>query len=70
MRLMIGFIVLLSVVPAFSQKREASKEVRSQLFKQVLADIDLRECMQSEEGGVRAAEEGTTVEEVDLNRDG
>ena len=71
MRLMIGFIVLLSVVPAFSQKREASKEVRSKVFKQVLADVgELRECMQSEQGGVRAAEEGTTVEEVDLNRDG
>lgn len=54
-----------------AQKREASKEVRSKLFKQVMSDIaDLRDCIAREEGGVRAAEEGTTVEEVDLNRDG
>lgn len=54
-----------------AQKREASKEVRSKLFKQVMADIkELRECIAQEEGGARAAEEGTTVEEVDLNRDG
>lgn len=64
------FIIIVSVVPAVAQNREASKEVRSRLFKQVLADIDYRDCMQSEEGGLRAAEEGTTVEEVDLNRDG
>lgn len=54
-----------------SQKREASKEVRSKLFKQVMSDMtELRECVAREEGGVRTAEEGTTVEEVDLNRDG
>ena len=54
-----------------AQKREASKEVRSKIFKQVMADIkDLRECVEQEEGGVRVAEERTTIEEVDLNRDG
>jgi hypothetical protein len=53
------------------QHREASKEVRSRLFKQVIADFgELRECIAREEGGARTAEEGTTVEEVDLNRDG
>jgi hypothetical protein len=65
------FVVLLTLFSAFGQNREASKEVRSKLFKQVLADFgELRECITREEGGVRAAEEGTTVEEVDLNRDG
>ena len=70
----ISFVLLsglaVSATPG-AQKREASKEVRSKLFKQVLADFgELRECVEKEEGGVRAAEEGTTVEEVDLNRDG
>lgn len=61
---------LVSRVPAVPQ-REASKEVRSKLFNQLLAENkELRECIEGEEGGVRAAEEGTTVEEVDLNRDG
>ena len=65
------FIVLLSFSFAFAQNREASKEVRAALFKQVLAEFgELRECIQQEQGGARAAEEGTTVEEVDLNRDG
>lgn len=65
------FIFLLGVFPVFAQNREASKEVRSKLFKQVMADVgELRECITQEEGGARAAEEGTTVEEVDLNRDG
>ena len=64
-------VVILSVVSAFAQNREPSKEVRSKLFRQVLADFsELRECVEKEEGGVRAAEEGATVEEVDLNRDG
>lgn len=64
--------ILLSVASGFAtQKREASKEIRAKLFKQLLAESnELRECMEQEEGGVRAAEEGTTVEEVDLNRDG
>ena len=45
--------------------------MRSKLFKQVLADYpDVRECVEKEEGGTRAAEENMSVEEVDLNRDG
>jgi hypothetical protein len=66
------FVSSLTVVTApRAQKREASKEVRSKLFKQLLSDYtELRECVEKEEGGTRAAEEGTTVEEVDLNRDG
>ncbi len=62
---------LSALAPAAAQKREAPKDVRSKLFKQVMADYaELRECVMKEEGGARAAEEGTTVEEVDLNRDG
>jgi len=61
---------LVAGAPA-AQKREPSKEVRSKLFNQLLAENkELRECIEGEEGGVRAAEEATTVEEVDLNRDG
>jgi hypothetical protein len=61
-------ICLFALVAA---QREASKEVRSKLFKQVLADYpDVRECVEKEEGGTRTAEENMTVEEVDLNRDG
>ena len=54
-----------------AQKREASKEVRGKLFKQVMTDIEgLRSCIETDEGGLSAAEEKATVEEVDLNRDG
>ena len=54
-----------------SQAHQNKKEVRSKLFKQVLADYpDVRECVEKEEGGTRAAEENMSVEEVDLNRDG
>jgi hypothetical protein len=54
-----------------TQEREVSKEVRSKLFKKVLADYpDVRECVEKEEGGARAAEENMSAEEVDLNRDG
>ena len=68
---MLFLLRLLSSGLTAAQKREASKEVRSKLFKQLLTeDSELRECVQQEEGGARAAEEGTTVEEVDLNRDG
>ena len=64
-------LLLLSGVTPAAQKKEASKEMRSKLFKQLLAeDRELRECVQQEEGGVVTAEERTTVEEVDLNRDG
>jgi hypothetical protein len=50
---------------------EPSKDVRAKLFKQVLADdAELRECLKEQEGGTAAAQEGMTVEELDLNRDG
>lgn len=65
------FVVLGRDATPAAQTREATKEVRSKVFRQVLADFgELRECIEKEEGGVRAAEEGTTVQEVDLNRDG
>ncbi|HEY6660756.1 MAG TPA: hypothetical protein VI031_06430 [Pyrinomonadaceae bacterium] len=52
-------------------KQEPSAEVRSQLFKQVLADFrDLRECIEQEEGGARAAQENMSVEALDVNHDG
>jgi hypothetical protein len=52
-------------------KQEPSAELRSQLFKQVLADFpDLRECIEQEEGGVRTAQENMSIETHDLNRDG
>ena len=53
-----------------SQQREAPKEVRSRLFKQVLEDSGERDCIEKEEGGIRAAEEKLYIDEVDLNRDG
>ena len=54
-----------------THERESKKDVRSKLFKQVLADYsDIRECVEKEEGGTRTAEENMSVEEVDLNRDG
>jgi hypothetical protein len=50
---------------------EPSKEVRAKLFRQILADDrDLRDCLGQQEGGAPAAQEGMTVEELDLNRDG
>lgn len=59
------------VLIAGAQKREASKEVRSTLFKQVMTDVEeLRKCIETDDGGLSAAEEKATVEEVDLNRDG
>ena len=51
-------------------QREVSKEVRAKLFKQALADSGERECFEKEEGGLRAAEENMSVEEIDVNRDG
>jgi hypothetical protein len=64
-------LVLSLALLSIPQKREASKELRSKVFQQLLADYtELRECVEKEEGGIRAAEEGTTVEEIDLNRDG
>ena len=65
-------LVLLAVASASAgQRRTAPKEVRSKLFMQLLAeDPEFRECVEQEPNGSRAAEEITTVEEVDLNRDG
>src|SRR5262245_57038518 len=64
-------LMLFMVSAAGSQTREVSKDVKSKLFKQVLdADRELRECVAQDEGGVSAAEEAATVEEVDLNGDG
>lgn len=72
MKLTFLSLLLLAVVSSFTgQQREVSKDVRSKIFKQVLADYpDVRECIATAEGGVRAAEENMTVEERDLNRDG
>ena len=57
--------------PHDQEQQEPSAEIRSQLFKQVLADFrDLRECLEQAEGGVRAAQENMTVETLDVNHDG
>ena len=70
MRILISFIVLSFVFPVSAQNREAPKEVRSKLFKMVMDQYpDIRDCVEKEEGGFRAAEENASVEEVDLNRD-
>ena len=62
---------LLVSAGAQQHTREAPANIRSKLFRQVLADFkELRECIEQDEGGARAAEEKITVEEVDLNRDG
>ena len=67
--LVIGGMVVNANAQAHGQ-REAAKEVRSRIFKQVMADFpDVRDCVAQEEGGARAAEEKMSVEEVDLNRD-
>lgn len=71
--LIASVIVCVCTISGFAvgEQREVKKEVRSKLFKQVLADYpDVRECVEKEEGGVRTAEENMSVEEVDLNRDG
>ena len=63
--------LFLSISSAEAQRRRAvSKDMRSKLFKQVLADFkDIRECL-TEDNSMREAEENMSVEEVDLNRDG
>jgi uncharacterized protein DUF4861 len=66
-KLAVVFIIF-SLFGATAQ-REVSKEVRSRLFKQALADSGERDCFEKEEGGLRAAEENMSVEEVDVNRD-
>ncbi len=71
----VAFIILIGLVfasayAAIAQK-EAGKDIRGKLFKQVLADYsDVRECVEKEEGGTRAAEENMSALEVDPNRDG
>ena len=57
-------MALCATIPAqvHTAQREASKDVRGKLFKQVMADFpDVRECV---------TEENLTVMEVDLNHDG
>lgn len=62
-------VSVMSLSAAYAQ-REAPKDVRRKLFKQVLADYpDVRECV-DQEGGARAAEENMSATEVDVNRDG
>lgn len=62
--------IIFSFFVATPQK-EVPKEIRSKLFKQVMADYsDARECAEQEEGGASAAEEKMSVEAMDLNRDG
>jgi hypothetical protein len=68
--LVIGGMVVSASAQAHDHK-EAVKDVRSRIFKQVMADFpEVRDCVAQEEGGARAAEEKMSVEEVDLNRDG
>jgi len=65
------FVTIVTAGTVSTQQREVPKEIRSKLFKQVLADYsDVRDCVENEEGGTRAAEEKMTVEAVDVNRDG
>ena len=68
--LVLGLFASVAVL-AQAPAKEAPKDVRSKLFKQVMADYpDVRECVTNEEGGARAAEENMSAYEVDLNRDG
>ena len=65
------FAIAIVAQPHDQEQQEPSPEIRSQLFKQVLADFpDLRECIEKEEGGARAAQENMTVETLDVNHDG
>lgn len=62
---------VLVVLSLFVLQGEPSKDVRTKLFKQVLADdAEVRECLKEQEGGAAAAQENMSVEELDLNRDG
>ena len=64
-------LVALSLFSFYVSQGEPSREVRAKLFKQILADdAELRECFREQQGGAAAAQEGMTVEELDLNRDG
>ena len=67
----LGLFAFSVAAQAQAPAKEAPKDVRSKLFKQVMADYpDVRECVTNEEGGTRAAEENMSAYEVDLNRDG
>ena len=68
MKLKTPFLLLLFVIasiqaqPHGHEKQEPLADVRTQLFKQVLADFrELRECLEQEEGGVRAAQQNMSV---------
>ena len=64
-------VSLVLLLGLFAFQEEHSKTVRAKLFKQVLAeDAELRDCVKEQQGGMSAAEEGMTVETLDLNRDG
>ncbi|HEU4796825.1 MAG TPA: hypothetical protein VFT02_14415 [Pyrinomonadaceae bacterium] len=69
---MIKFLFLFVALGAFAlQGGGPAKDVRSRLFKQVLAeDAELRDCLKEQQGGAGPNEEDMTVEELDLNRDG
>jgi hypothetical protein len=59
------------VFSAPAQQHTDKQDLQTRLFNQVLADFkELRDCMEKEEGGLRAQQEKMTVEEYDLNRDG
>ena len=67
----IAITCLLFFMVAQAQQHDDKQDLRAKLFNQVLSDFkDLRDCMEQEEGGLRKAQEGMTIEEVDLNRDG
>lgn len=65
-------VVTLIVLSLFMfQGSEPGKDVRTKLFKQVLADdSDLRECLKEQQSATAPGEADMTVEERDLNGDG
>ena len=66
-----GLFAFVADTPAQAPAKEAPKDVRSKIFKQVMADFpELRDCVANEEGGAKTAEENMSAYEVDLNRDG
>src|SRR5690349_6530354 len=69
---MIHLLIVISLLGGWhTQEKEVPKPIRSKLLKQVLTDYpDVRECVESAEGGTRKAEEDMSVTEVDVNRDG
>ena len=66
-----AFMAFSVAAQVHTAQREATNDVRSKLFKQVMADFpETRECLTNEEGGLPTAEQKMSAEEVDLNRDG